>query len=257
MMQPNILDQSDVAKICVLRALVRRPDVLLIHRILDSWPVKKSERFLKLLRMYLDGRLDDHLQRCRPSNYEDSAVGLAAAPEIHGDYLKRTVVIVTSDELLSASPFDDSDLVLTLLSPSEAMLQHRKEAMFVHKMKQFFVSQGAQDRSIAEDLKVIEGDSRINVSNEMSVVSNGLETVNSMSSDNVSIEMSHGRGSALETAQYPEMTALEIGAGVETVSSMTDDGVTRSDSYIGRSLREISLSHRQESSQNIYSRGPC
>ena len=92
-----------VSKIEIVRAILTRPDALLIHRTLDAWDVGSQKRLCRFLREYVDGSLD-------------------------GSLLAGRSVVVCSHDLGLSLALDDTDMVLTLESKSKATLKRKKDA---------------------------------------------------------------------------------------------------------------------------------
>jgi len=99
---------SDLTRVVLVRALLKRPDVLLMNHITDMWPAHEHKQMAVLMRSFLDGMLLPDKAKLRPAG---------AIP--------RTVVWAARDSVLSSS-LDDDELVITLETQSVATLQTAK-----------------------------------------------------------------------------------------------------------------------------------
>jgi hypothetical protein len=103
---------ADLSKTVLVRALLRRPNVLLLNHITDTWPAREQSQLTDLVRSYLDGTL--LVDKRRTAN--DSPLAPISP---------RTVVWTARDSVL-ASALEDDDLVITLETCSTATLQTAK-----------------------------------------------------------------------------------------------------------------------------------
>lgn len=133
---------SDLGRIVLVRALLRRPDVLLLHRVGDLWEPHEQQRLVELIRAFLDETLDVGLQGFNhapapliTNAVSDSAAGakFVAAARIQALFKgkklrqrlkrpRRTVVWSTSEPLLRLA-LRPKEAVLTLESRSVVTLR--------------------------------------------------------------------------------------------------------------------------------------
>jgi len=86
---------SDFSKICFVRALLQRPDVLLVIHVSDLWTTAEQQHLAVMVRAYLAGEFDLLLDGAK-----------SAAP--------RTVMWSAGSDVLRNIVASDNDLVLTL-----------------------------------------------------------------------------------------------------------------------------------------------
>ena len=133
----SVIDREDASKIEVVRALLARPDALLLHRVSDAWPVAEQKQLVHVLREYMSQgvgtRSPPHAvpppppAACAspPHVQKDATTRAACALTLAGAALAfsgRSVMLCTDDTALALSLRSD-DLLLTIQSQSKMTLQ--------------------------------------------------------------------------------------------------------------------------------------
>jgi len=119
--QPSWLhiDDSDKVLVSLVRTLLSRPDVLLLHRLADDWPMQRQYDLMQLVRVFLDGSLDSlthaHLKEQREHSCSSG-------------FERRSALLCCTDPTLCVA-LEPADLVLTLESRCLATLQRKKDAL--------------------------------------------------------------------------------------------------------------------------------
>jgi len=104
MVQLAVISGEDASKIELVRALLTKPDCLVVHRATDGWTITAQRQLIHLLHAFVDFNLE------------------CDAPDRPGG---RTVLLCTSDLALSLA-LGERDLVLTLMTKSQAVLQTKE-----------------------------------------------------------------------------------------------------------------------------------
>ena len=136
------LDREDVARICLMRAVLTLPDVLLMFRVADDWPIERQRDLFTLAQDYLEGSLDDLLhfyplprssaasktppRATRRATHASAVSSEETTEETH--HINRTVVIAATDAALNMG-LQSTDLVLTLHSVSEGTLHLKNDVL--------------------------------------------------------------------------------------------------------------------------------
>lgn len=119
--QPSWLhiDDSDKVLVSLVRALLLRPDVLLLHRLADDWPMQRQYELVQLVRLFLEGSLDCLTHAHLEKEQERSC---------NSGFERRSALLCCTDPTLCVA-LEPDDLVLTLESRCLATLQHKKDAL--------------------------------------------------------------------------------------------------------------------------------
>jgi hypothetical protein len=98
---------SDFGKIALVRALLQRPDVLLINHVADFWTAEEQVALISAVRGFLSGQLDSCLD---------------ADEDVAHEAGKRTVLWCTTDSVLHSMVTQEKDMVLTIHTHSTATI---------------------------------------------------------------------------------------------------------------------------------------
>ncbi|KAL1507028.1 hypothetical protein AB1Y20_007890 [Prymnesium parvum] len=109
-----LIDKEDVIKILLVRAVLAQPDALLLDSVCEGLCPESQRQIFDFTRAHLRGELTDLF--CEEAGIQ---------PHRHDS---RSVIFLASDSTLALG-LTDSDPVLTVLSPTEAMLCLKNDAL--------------------------------------------------------------------------------------------------------------------------------
>lgn len=105
---------DDLGKILIVRALLQRPDVLILDHVSTLWSLEHGAELGVLMRQFIDGTLDDCLGRTRAASSTKRSVLWCTSDAAYEAFLRPSLV--------------DGDLELTIHSASVATLTYAKPA---------------------------------------------------------------------------------------------------------------------------------
>jgi len=115
------IPHDDMVRVAVVRALLARPDALVLYRVGLDWSISKQAELIAVLRAFLAGALI-------PLTHGHIDTSSVATIQSSRSYQTRTSVVFCSSDMSLAHLLSDSDVVLSLNSRSGGTLRKKSEA---------------------------------------------------------------------------------------------------------------------------------